>query len=156
LYLVLLRIEAAEDVNPSLAAAGQSLTPTGGVAGFSMPVLRYYVGGGTGVAAIEDAKGKFALIRPADRAVFAENDFVDFNWSAIEGAAFYRLEVETEQAAPVLSAIALGGINTYRAPSWLKEKVGGEPLRWRVLAFDQSRNQIGETLRRSLRFESKK
>jgi hypothetical protein len=49
----------------------------------------------------------------------------------------------------------LGGVNIYRAPSFLKEKFGRAGLRWRVLAFDQSRNQIGETLRRSLLFRAK-
>jgi hypothetical protein len=156
LYVVLLRIEAAEDANPGLAVAGQAALPTGGVAGFPMPVLRYYVGGGSVTAAAAEVKGRLALVEPADRSVFAENDFVDFRWSAIEGAAFYRLEVETGQSSPVLSAILLGGVNTYRAPSWLKEKVGDESLRWRVLAFDQSRNQVGETPRRNLRFASKR
>jgi hypothetical protein len=155
LYVVLLRIEAADDANPGLAAAGQAAIPTGGVAGFAMPVLRYYVGGGSGAANVAELKGRLALIEPADKAVFNENDAVDFNWSAIEGAAFYRLEVETAASSPVLSAILLGGVNTYRAPSWLKEKVGKAGLSWRVLAFDQSRNQIGETLRRSLRFAAK-
>jgi hypothetical protein len=156
LYVVLLRIEAAEDANPSLAVAGQAGLATGGVAGFSMPVLRYYVGGGSGLPAIAEAKGKLALVEPADRAIFAENDFVDFNWTAVEGATLYRLELETEQSTPLLSAILPGGINSYRAPSWLKEKAGDAGLRWRVLAFDQSRNQIGETPSRSLRFKSKK
>jgi hypothetical protein len=156
LYVVLLRIEAAEDTNPGLAAAQQSMIPTGGVAGFPMPVLRYYVGGGSAAAGAAEVKGRLALIGPADKAVLADNEVVDFNWSAIEGAAFYRLEVETGQSTLVLSAILLGGVNTYRAPSWLAEKVGDESLHWRVLAFDQARNQIGETVRRSLRFASKK
>lgn len=156
LYLVLLRIEAVEDANPSLVAAGQAAKPTGGVAGFAMPVLRYYVGGGTGLASIEEAKAKFALKEPTEGARLAENEIVDFNWTAIEGVAFYRVEIETAQSTSVLSAIVLGGVNTYRAPSWLREKAGDATLSWRVLAFDQSRNQIGETLRRSLRFASKK
>ncbi len=156
LYVVLLRIEAAEDANPALGAAGQSRLATGGVAGFSMPVLRYYVGGGSGLPAAAETRAKFSLVEPADRSVFAESDFIDFNWTAVEGAAFYRLEVEAGQSSTVLSAILLGGINSYRAPSWLQEKAGEAELSWRVLAFDQSRNQIGETLRRSLRFKSKK
>jgi hypothetical protein len=156
LYVVLLRIEAAEDANPGLAAAGQARLATGGVAGFAMPVLRYYVGGGSGLPDPAEAKGNLSLVAPADRSVFDENDFVDFNWTAVEGATLYRLEVETEASVPVLSAILPGGINNYRAPSWLREKVGDAGLRWRVLAFDQSRNQIGETPGRSLRFKSKR
>jgi hypothetical protein len=154
LYLVLLRIEAAEDANPSLAAAGQSALASGGVAGFSMPVLRYYVGGGSGLAPVVEAKGMLALVEPVDKAVLTEQDVVDFRWTPIEGAAFYRLEIDTEQAPAIFSAIVLGGLNTYRAPSWLRDKVGNVTVRWRVLAFDQSRNQIGETLSRSLRFKA--
>ena len=156
LYVVLLRIEAAEDVNPSLVAAGQAALPTGGVAGFSMPVLRYYVGGGSNPAGAGKSPGRLALMEPADNSVFARDDSVNFNWSAIDGTAFYRLEVETGQAGLILSAILLGGVTAYRAPSWLKEKAGDEPIRWRVLAFDQSRNKTGETPSRTLRFASKK
>ena len=51
LYLVLLRIEAADDAIGNIntpAGAGSQTIPTGAVAGFAMPVLRYYVGGGSG------------------------------------------------------------------------------------------------------------
>jgi hypothetical protein len=154
LYLVLLRIEAAEDANPGLAAVDQAAAPTGGVAGFAMPVLRYYVGGGSGLPTT--GAEKLSSILPLDRAVFSDSDPVDFTWSPVDGAAFYRLELETEQSTPVLSAIVLGGVNTYRAPSWLKEKAGDGNIRWRVRAFDQSRNEISETPSRSIRFAPKK
>src|SRR5581483_8934508 len=47
-YVILLRIEAAADANPAALATA---TATGGVAGFAMPVLRYYVGGSGVMAA---------------------------------------------------------------------------------------------------------
>lgn len=155
MYVVLLRIEAAEDTNASFAAASQAALATGGVAGFAMPVLRYYVGGGSGLPLAAETGSNLTRLSPADNAVIASDKIVDFNWVAITGAAFYRLEVEDEQSAPVLSAIVLGGNNSYRAPSWLQEKAGNGKLRWRVIAFDQARNQINETPKRSFRLAAK-
>ncbi len=49
LYQILLRIEASDDkegdVDLEAAGAGDGILPTGAVAGFPLPVLRYFVGG---------------------------------------------------------------------------------------------------------------
>jgi hypothetical protein len=66
-------------------------------------------------------------------------------------AAFYRLEIEDESGRLVLSAILKLGEKSYRAPSWLRSKLGNGNLRWRVLALDQAGAQIGETPHRRLR-----
>jgi len=39
----------------------------------------------------------------------------------------------------------------YRAPPWLKDKVTDGNLRWRVVAMDREKGQIGETPWRTLR-----
>ncbi|MEW6208271.1 MAG: hypothetical protein AB1631_07880 [Acidobacteriota bacterium] len=137
LYLVLLRIEAAED------AQRNSTISTGGVAGFPLPVLRYLVGSGTG--RIADAT--LTAIAPDDDALIASGEVAEFRWKEIEGAAMYRVEIEDESNNSILSAVTLAG--TYRAPSWLKEKTGA--LQWRVIALDSNGNPIGETPRRRLR-----
>jgi len=59
--------------------------------------------------------------------------------------------VEGMQAHPVISAIVLGNVESYRAPSWFKVKVGEAVVRWRVSAFDEQGRVIGETEWRSAR-----
>ncbi len=138
LYLVLLRIEAAED-------AQNSAISTGGVAGFPLPVLRYLVGSGTG----RIADSSLTAIAPDDDALILSGDVAEFRWKEIEGAAMYRVEIEDESNKSILSAVALAG--SYRAPSWLKEKTASGAVRWRVIALDSNGNPIGETPRRRLR-----
>jgi len=46
------------------------------------------------------------------------------------------------------------GGGTYRAPSWLKDRVGDAVMQWRIIAFDQAGKQIVETEWRSLRFKA--
>jgi hypothetical protein len=147
LYLVLLRVEAVEDLQASSRLSGVNPIATGGVAGFPLPVLRYYVGGGTG----QIATTGIAAIAPVDGASFAATDVVEFRWSEIEGAAIYRVEIEDANSNVIVSAIALPGAGAYRAPSWLKEKANGA-VQWRVVALDASGKPLAETPRRRLRF----
>jgi hypothetical protein len=148
LYVVLLRIEAATDANP---AALTLPVATGGVAGFAMPVLRYYVGGGSGLGAAPIASPVDAL-HPADDDQVAVGESVEFNWLPVAGAVFYRLDIEDGQSQSVFSALLLAGTNQYRAPSWLGEKAAGGALRWRVAAFDTANQLVSETPKRRLRF----
>jgi hypothetical protein len=149
LYVVLLRIEAADDANPaSLATA----TATGGVAGFAMPVLRYYVGGSSGVTAAGTMPADPLL--PADGARVATGASLEFDWSPVERAVFYRLDIEDEQSQPLLSAVLLAATRQYRAPSWLGERAAGRLLQWRVRAFDASNGLLNETPKRTLRLVS--
>ncbi|HXG65159.1 MAG TPA: hypothetical protein VNO70_08625 [Blastocatellia bacterium] len=153
-YLVLLRIEAAEDPNGNAnlpgVGAGPAAVPTGGVAGFPMPVLRYYVGSGSAPLPVASSGG-FALVSPDENAVLSLNSPIELRWSEMPGAVFYRVEIEDLQGQPVLQAIRLPGAPTYQAPSWLGEKLGGNSLRWRVVALDRNGKALGETPRRILR-----
>lgn len=153
MYLVLLRIEAAEDANPganSSRIAGRDIE-TGGVAGFPLPVLRYYVGAGTGLTNVQGV-ADFSLASPADGAVVSV-DGLRLSWNRLEEAGFYRIEIETEEGEVVLNAILPATASAYRAPSWLKDRLRGGHLRWRVIALDREGKPLRETLRRSLRIE---
>jgi hypothetical protein len=153
LYLVLLRIEAVEDLsgNSRLAdiGAGSATIPTGGVAGFRLPTLRYYVGSGTGVTT---ATGKPDLLGPEDNAVLPASSGLEFRWAQIEGASLYRIELRDKNDSLVMSAIALPGTAAYGAPSWLKDKLKDGVLKWRVVAFDLAGKQLSESATRRLRF----
>ena len=90
---------------------------------------------------------------------------LSIEWSAVENnATTYRLEVEDLQGHPIISAIlpnqakpttsdATLPTNTlnYRAPSWLKDKLGNTVARWRVIAFDQQNNPLSQSDWRTLR-----
>jgi hypothetical protein len=147
-YLVLLRIEATDDKdgdsNLAAVGAGPGIVHSGAVAGFPLPVLRYFVGSGGSTPAASSA-GQLALLLPADHASIAPDQPLDFSWSEIEPAAFYRLEVEDLTGRPVLSALLYPRVGIYRAPPWVKEKAGSGPLRWRVVALDQTGKPLAET-----------
>jgi len=168
-YGVLLRIEASDDLsgNTDLAAvgAGGGIVYTGGVAGFPLPVLKYYVGGGsyqpvapdsstsTSSAGEPDPPGaEPAPLLPADRATLPADKPVEFNWLPDVKAATCILEVEDLQGNQIVSAILTSDKNTYRAPPWLKHTVGDAVARWRVVCVDKGTCQTGQTEWRTFRF----
>jgi hypothetical protein len=51
----------------------------------------------------------------------------------------------------MLSALLPAGSGAYHAPPWLKAKASNKPLRWRVLALDQSGKTLTESSWQSLR-----
>ena len=154
LYLVLLRVEASDDGagDTSLTAvgAGAGVVHGGAVAGFSLPTLRYYVSNG-GIQLIPTSSGVISTsaaltqLAPDERATLPLDRPVNFNWTLVDKAEAYRLEVEDLAGHPIISAILTGKINSYRAPSWLKDKVGDAVARWRLVAFDQEGKQLAQT-----------
>ena len=136
LHLVLLRIEATEDKegdsNLGTAGAGSGVVPSGGVAGFAIPPLRYYVGSATGIGVAADG---FGLLMPADRAELVPEAELVFGWTGAAGALLYRVEITNDAGHPVLEALLDADMRTYRAPSWLAERLGQPEFRWRVAAL---------------------
>src|SRR5262249_46075086 len=155
LYVVLLRIEAADDPRGSVdlaeVGAGTGKVSTGAVAGFQLPTLRYYVQG-MGDQPGNQAAGKLTLLLPLEDARTPAGGILDFEWGEASGAVFYRLEIEDLGGALLLSAILPAGVRTYRCPPWIKDRTQSGGIRWRVVALDQSGAQMGESDWRSLRF----
>jgi hypothetical protein len=147
-YLILLRVEASDDAatasDLSAAGAGPGVVETGAVAGFPMPVLRYFVGAGSDAATLRQ-------LAPAEDARLATGQPVVFAWMIVEQAALYRLEVTDADGKNIFSALLPPDYGSYRAPSWLNERAGGH-LRWRVVALDERGHHIGESSWRNLRF----
>jgi hypothetical protein len=150
-YLVLLRIEASDDKegdsNLGTAGAGSGVVHSGAVAGFPLPTLRYLVGSGGSELSPARTVGApaFTLREPLEGMPLAAGQPVAFSWSELEGAELYRLEIQTEDRTPILSAIIPRGTTVYRAPPWLEERAAGKGIRWRVVALDQA----GRSLRNS-------
>jgi hypothetical protein len=148
-YLVILRIEASDDreSDSDLAVidAGPGVVHSGAVAGFPMPVLRYFVGN----AQSPLPAGELVQLAPGEGAVIPAGQTLNLVWTEAEDPAVYLVEIQTADGAPVLSALLRAGV--YRLPPWLRQRAGG-PLRWRVAALDSSGQPAAETVWRSLAY----
>jgi hypothetical protein len=153
MHLVLLRIEAADDKegdsNLALAGAGTGVLHNGAVAGFPIPVLRYFVGAAADVPA--DPGAALRLLLPAEDATLPAGRAPEFTWAAGRSAALFRLDFTDSAGQPVLDAVLQGGVGTYRAPSWLREKAPDGILRWRVRTLGPSGETVAETGWRTVR-----
>jgi hypothetical protein len=156
-YQILLRIEATDDKegdsNLAIVGAGPAVIHSGAVAGFPLPVLRYYVGGGPNDQFAVSNSTALAALAPDDQAIFAHAQAIEFRWADSPRGQLYRLEVQTlDGARPVLSALFPPGAGFYRAPPWLRDKAAGSILRWRIVALDEKGLAAEETTWRSLKF----
>jgi hypothetical protein len=143
-YLVLLRIEATDDKEAdsdlSAVGVGAGVVHSGAIAGFPIPVLRYFVGSGQANDVVS-----LRLLTPAENAVAAADRPIDFSWTQAPGAALYQLEVADQSGKVILSALLQPLTLNYRAPSWLRETASGASLQWRVTALDQNGAKTMET-----------
>ncbi len=142
LHQVLLRVEASEereaDSNLAAAGAGSGILHSGGVAGFPLPVLRYYVGS-------VPAPGVFVPLLPADNAPLAADQPLDFTWELRDSVVLYRIDFNDSADQPLFTAVVQQGIGTYRAPSWLRQRVADRKLRWRVVALGPDGEEVAST-----------
>ncbi len=144
LYMLLLRIEASADKegDSNLAAVGGSgVVHSGAVAGFPIPPFRYYVGNSESEM-LTTKEGKMQLLLPNENATLVPNTPIDFSWVEIKQAAVYKLEAKDSNGLLALSALLQSGVSTYRAPSWLIEKLPNGKARWRISALNFSGKEI--------------
>ncbi|MBZ0113693.1 MAG: hypothetical protein K8J08_14605 [Thermoanaerobaculia bacterium] len=155
LHQILLRIEASDDKeadsNLGNAGAGQGVVHSGGVAGFPMPILRYFVGS-VGDAAAMAISGQLVLNEPEEG--FSgwgqvDADPLAFSWSTAPGVLLYRLEIQTADNREVHAALLQQGIGQYRAPSFLASQAS-DGLQWRVLALGIDGRELAATSWRRL------
>jgi hypothetical protein len=149
-YLVLLRIEATDDregdSNLAAVGAGPGVVHSGAVAGFSLPVLRYVVGG----AGVEPPVNVRDAILPADGATVPADRPVEFSWREAPQVAVSRLEILNSEGQMVLSALVPAGTGIYRAPVWLRERAPDGALRWRVVGIDLEGREVSASAWRTL------
>ncbi|MFN3564834.1 MAG: hypothetical protein ACK4V1_02455 [Burkholderiaceae bacterium] len=151
-YKILLRIEASDDKEADSDTGGGRIAHAGGVAGFPMPVLRYYVGSGASVEQLAAASTSLRLFAPeADARVKADAP-LEFSWASGERAALLRLEVQAE-ATTVLAALLAADATRYVAPPFAIEAQRGKVLRWRVVALDAGGRTIAGTPWRTVTVE---
>jgi hypothetical protein len=150
-YLILLRIEASDDKEGdsdlSAVGVGPGIVHSGALAGFALPVLRYFVG-----VSESQAAAPLALISPAEGATVNNPQSPLFTWVENHPGAFVRLEITDRTEKSLLNSLLRVGTMYYRAPSWLRARDVDGNLRWRVVMFDQSGRQIAAAPWRGLRF----
>jgi hypothetical protein len=150
LHLVLLRIEATDD-QEARSDTGAGVVTSGGVAGFSMPPLRYYVGTGEDeevIATLAAAETLEPIAPLRDESLSAARP-VNFSWIGLGDAAVYKLEVESGRG-PALAAVVGPTVSSYTAPPLLQARVN-EPLRWRVVAIGSDGNPVARSPWRDFR-----
>jgi hypothetical protein len=151
-YLILLRIEASDDKEGdsdlSAIGVGPGVVHSGGLSGFALPVLRYFVG-----ASESQAAAPLTLISPAEGATVNSVQSPLFTWAENQTGAFVRLEVTDRNDKPLLNSILPMGTLHYHAPSWLRLKAIDGNLRWRLVMFDQAGQQIAAAPWRGLRLD---
>ncbi len=138
-YLILLRIEASDDKEAdsdlSKVGAGPGVVHSGAVAGFSLPVLRYVVGGDLPGRVPQSSDREVALLLPDDNSEIVRERPIVFTWLENAQAAVYRIDIHDSRGV-VLSALVPAGTGVYRPPPWVQEHLEREPIRWRVVELD--------------------
>lgn len=131
MYILLFRVEASDAPNSSSNIGGNSI-PTGAVAGFPMPTLRYYVGNSSNTEIRQITKTNFESQ--------TENQLLPIilRWNFIENAKFYRVEIEDETNKKVFSAIVLPTVKQYQLPSFIRQLAVSKQLKWKVIAIDEN------------------
>lgn len=154
-YKLLLRIEASDDKEGDSNTGGGRIARSGGVAGFPMPVLRYFVGSPEAItslgreAALPVTEG-VTLLLPEDGVKIARGAKLSFSWLELPNVALYRVEFSNEREV-VFSALVRAGAGQYLAPSWLPEKETS--LRWRVQAIARGSGVMAQSAWRKVNIE---
>jgi hypothetical protein len=124
---------------------------SGGVAGFPMPVLQFFVGAPETMAASQKAltPGTLELLLPNEGTQVSTGTPVQFSWLALPGAVAYRLELHGGAQA-VLTAAVGGSVSSYTSPPWALKDADTELL-WRVVAMDAEARSLAHSPWRGLR-----
>ncbi len=142
MYVLLFRVEASDAAESASNIGGQALA-TGGVAGFQMPTLRYYVG--------NSSNADIQQITKRDEVLLDFASPIILSWNSIPDTKLYRLEITDEEDNKVFSAIALATAKEYKLPSFIKELATGKALRWRVIAIGTDGKALDESELRSVK-----
>ena len=138
-YQVLLRIEATDDKEANSEIGGGQLVISGGVAGFPMPTLKYFVGdvaaaGALATTTIAASTKALNLMLPLSDSAVDSSRTVVFEWIEVPGAAKYRIDVESAGQTIITSITAETRYSP--PPTWIASRVQGI-AKWRVEALDR-------------------
>ncbi len=149
-YQVLLRIEATDDREANSQIGNGQIVKSGGVAGFPMPTLRYFVGelgrfagrsGATAINAVGNV-GSLDLMLPLNDATIDASRAVTFEWIEVTGAAKYRIDIES--AGKIIVSSVASSTRYSPPPTWLATRVESH-ARWFVSAIDARERVIAQS-----------
>ena len=149
-YQVLLRIEATDDKEANSEIGSGALIKTGGVAGFPMPTLKYFVGDVASASALSANRGASTartldLMLPLTDVTVDASRAVTFEWIEVASATSYRIEIESEGKLIITST--LQGTRYEPPPGWLARRVQGGAT-WRVTALDTAGRVVAQSTAR--------
>lgn len=148
LYHVLLRIEASNDAvgNTDLSevGSGTGVATSGGVAGFPLPLLRYYVGSPADSNVV-------VLLFPASDSAVAAGTPILFEWRPVDAARFYRVDLRDSSGLSVFAAIVKAPVTRYRSPPLTGRLALTGKLTWAVSALDANGKAFTRSAERTFR-----
>jgi hypothetical protein len=148
-YMILLRIETALDVESTsdFSSSGVTGSPveSGGVAGFPIPPLRYFV-----VESAVALNNAITLISPGDMADAAPRQPVDLVWTSVSPCAAFSIVVVDPQNSIVFSALVRPEHRTYRLDPWVWTKTDARHVDWSVQAVDGEGTVVSRSAWRTL------
>ncbi len=157
-YMILLRVEATDDkegdTDLGSVGAGSGVLHTGAVAGFPMPVLRYFVGAGSSELTAALSRLEVRLTAPLDETEAPPDEPIRFSWEPDPRAALYRLEVQSSPGTTLAEALLPAGTTAYVAPVWLAERADARPVRWRIHVIDATGSSVARSDWRALRWRT--
>ena len=134
MYLLLFRVEAS-DASDSVSNTGQNSVATGGVVGFSMPTLHYYVGNSNNLDINQITDIDATNFRPP----------MILRWKEVANAKLYRIDIEDPDGKKVFSSIVMPSTKDYQLPSFIRELASAKQLKWRISAIDEASKTLEES-----------
>jgi hypothetical protein len=135
--------------------AGAAVIHSGGVAGFPLPTLRYFVGVAP-AALLPGATGGLVLLAPAHRSLLSAGEPLIFRFTRVGSATGYRLVVRGPDGAVLLEALLASGTDTYAAPPLLADRAKDAVLSWTVEAIGKDGQTLAASGAAELRFSAPK
>lgn len=145
-YQLLLRIEATRDKEGnSNTSAGTAFT--GGVAGFAMPALKYYVGE---AAEVLEARVDAGLARQS-QIILQIPEGTRFSWQSPDTAQpIAYFEYRLYEAGQLVHTAILTEQTFYIPPPWLFEQADQQRFEWQVAGVDAKQQVVAISQRRAL------
>ncbi len=138
MYLLLFRVEVSDAPNSSSNIVVGTIS-SGGVAGFPMPTLRYYVGNSS------NANVNQVTNIAIGGELEDEQPPIILTWKEVAEAKLYRLEIEDDAGKKIFSAIVLPTHKTYQLPSFIQNLTASKQLKWKVAAIGDEGKLLDES-----------
>lgn len=157
MYRILFRVEASNDKEGNSDSTAGILT-TGGVAGFPMPTLRYFVGNHEQLSMTKKLPPISLLLPHTDQELPANG--LKFTWFDLQGSnevALYKVEFYESDGDKrlIASAIKKPGESQFSPSSKTTDKLN-RPFLWRVVAIDSKGKVISTSQLRKLQIGNSK